>query len=484
MKFRDRSFSRLKASTIFAFAILLVSHAIVAQSPHPGNYENFTPGTDVSLGLLGQMTFARNPTSFSVSPEWTGISQQSQSQSPSAGALVTVHHAIKPYLGFNVNFSYTRFTQTDSEGSGYVPGQGTNPPRGAGSFYTGALDTHTYELTAAYAFYGPRARRFRTFGQIGGGELFFEPIDASFAHQQRRTAMVFGVGGEYDVSRHFSVRAEYRGLLYKMPDFGIHSGLPEHKLFTVTNTPAISLVYRFSAALMAQASKSDKDQNFTPGADVSVGFLGQMTFARNPITSAVSAGGTTHYTQLNQSQSPSTGRLVTFHRGYSPYLGYNVNFGYTRFTQINSLGQGFIPAPGAPPGPSRSFAGGSLDRRMYEVSVAYQVSGPRSKQFRSFGQLGAGELVFDPISSPLAHELKSCAAMVFGAGGEYDISPHFSVRAEYRGLLYRMPNTNFAYYFPGNRLYTVTNMPAISLVYRFRSSSNPKQLARGQWGPY
>jgi opacity protein-like surface antigen len=477
--FRDLPFSRLKSSTIFAFAILLVSYAVVAQSPHPAKDENFTPGTDISLGLLGQTTFARNPTNFAVSPEWTVISQQSQSQSPSAGALATFHHAIKPYLGYNVNFSYTRFTQTDSEGSGYVPGQGTNPPAG-GSVYAGALDSHMYELTAAYAFYGPRSRRFRTFGQIGGGELFFEPINASFAHQQRRASMVFGVGGEYDVSPHFSVRAEYRGLLYKMPDFGISSGLPEHRLFTVTNEPAISLVYRLNAAPVAQTSRSDKDQNFTPGTDVSVGLLGQMTFVRNPTTSAVSAEGTT-YTQLNMSQSPSTGTLVTFHRGYRPHLGYNINFGYTRFTQINSVGREFTPASGAPSGRSAIFSGSSMDTRMYEMSAAYAFYGPRSKQFRSFGQVGAGELVFHPIHSSLSTELKSCAAVVFGMGGEYDVSPHISVRAEYRGLFYRMPTGN---YFPSKRLYTVTNVPAISLVYRFRPSSNPKHLAKGQWGPH
>jgi len=162
---------------------------------------------------------------------------------------------MKPYLGYNVNFSYTRFTQTDSEGSGYVPGQGTTPPPIAtGSFSAGALDTHMYELTIAYAFYGPRSKRFRTFGQLGGGGLFFEPIDASFAHEETRPAMVFGAGAEYDVSRHFSVRAEYRGLFYKMPDFGIDNGFPKQRLFSVTNTPAISLVYRFKATSKKQST--------------------------------------------------------------------------------------------------------------------------------------------------------------------------------------------------------------------------------------
>ena len=250
MSFKHQSFNAFKFLPLLLLLQLGPATLLVAQTPESRKDSNFTPGTDFSIGLLGQITFARNPTAFNVYPDWTVVNQQTQAASPSAGALVNFHGGIKPYLGYNVNFSYTRFTQTDSEGSGYVPGQGTSPPPGGGgSFSAGSLDSHMYELTLAYAFYGPRSRRFRTFGQIGGGGLFFEPINAGFAHEQTRPAMVFGVGAEYDVSRHFSVRAEYRGLFYKMPDFAIDNGFPKQRLFSVTNAPAISLVYRFKSPL-------------------------------------------------------------------------------------------------------------------------------------------------------------------------------------------------------------------------------------------
>lgn len=140
-----------------------------------------------------------------------------------------------------------------------------------------------------------------------------------------------------------------------------------------------------------------------------------------------------------------------------------------------------MPTSGAPSGRSDTFSATSMDTRMYEMSAAYAFYGPRSRQFRSLGQVGAGELVFHPIHSNLSTELKSCATVVFGMGGEYDVSSHISIRAEYRGLFYRTPTGN---YFPSKRLYTVTNVPAISLVYHFRPSSDPKHLANGQWGPY
>jgi opacity protein-like surface antigen len=61
--------------------------------------------------------------------------------------------------------------------------------------------------------------------------------------------MVFGTGMNYKLSRHWALRAEYRGLFYKNPDWsGIRSAdtnVPTSKLYTVTNEPTISLVYRF-----------------------------------------------------------------------------------------------------------------------------------------------------------------------------------------------------------------------------------------------
>lgn len=248
MPLKCRSFSTHRFSTLLALSMLLPAGLLFAQAPEEHKDRNFTPGTDVSLGFLGQMTFARDPVTFVSYPTGIGYSQKSQSESPSAGALVTFHGAMKPYIGYNVNFSYTRFTQTDSEGAGFTPTPGTNPPPVSGNYTAGSLDSHMYELTLAYAFDGPRAKRFRTFGQLGGGGLFFEPIHAPFAKPQTRPAMVFGVGMEYNVSRYFSVRAEYRGLFYKGPDFAIDSGgFPQQRLFTVTNTPAISLVYRFKS---------------------------------------------------------------------------------------------------------------------------------------------------------------------------------------------------------------------------------------------
>jgi hypothetical protein len=58
--------------------------------------------------------------------------------------------------------------------------------------------------------------------------------------------MVFGVGMSYRLTEHLGLRAEYRGLFYKSPDFApMRNEVPVTRLFTVTNEPVVSLSYTF-----------------------------------------------------------------------------------------------------------------------------------------------------------------------------------------------------------------------------------------------
>ena len=58
--------------------------------------------------------------------------------------------------------------------------------------------------------------------------------------------MLFGVGMNYRLTEHLGLRAEYRGLFYKSPDFGVTRNIgPVTRLFTVTNEPTVSLSYTF-----------------------------------------------------------------------------------------------------------------------------------------------------------------------------------------------------------------------------------------------
>jgi opacity protein-like surface antigen len=242
LKYRLRSISLLILTLLALISVL--PPELNAQSAATKNNENFTPGIDIAGGVSGQMTFARNPVTVNTEGNFTIESEKSQSLSPSSGALFTFHQAMKPYLGYNVNFDYTSLKQSYSQGSASLNSNKSTTPT---SFAAYSFSARMYELTVAYAFSGPRFERFRTFGQFGGGGLFFEPAQAPFAKEQTRPAMVFGIGIERDFSTHFSIRAEYRGLFYKGPDYQIDrpAYVPQQRLFTVTNQPTISLVYRF-----------------------------------------------------------------------------------------------------------------------------------------------------------------------------------------------------------------------------------------------
>jgi opacity protein-like surface antigen len=245
--------------TTLAFAacsvILIAACPAKAQSPdQKKTQKEFIPETDISIGVSGQLTYTRTPTTSvnemnagSLSGVFT--TQTTQGTSPSPGVLGTLHESFKPWLGYNVNFGYTRFSENYSDGSAFVPAKGSAFPPSS-TFTQGSIGTNMYEVTIAEVFEGPRTRRFNIFGQFGGGGLFFLPSEnASQARQQTRPAMIFGVGMNFKLTSHLDFRAEYRGLFYKSPDFNLppygQGNFPITRLFTVTSQPAISVVYSF-----------------------------------------------------------------------------------------------------------------------------------------------------------------------------------------------------------------------------------------------
>jgi opacity protein-like surface antigen len=212
---------------------------------------------DVSVGVEGDLTITRMPTSTYVyGSSGAEFTQVTQSAAPSAGAFASFHQSFKPWLGYNVHFGYTRFTEHYSNANQFNSSLGI--PVGS-SFIRGDIRSNVYDLTVSSVFEGPRTKRFSTFAEAGGGGLFFTPLSATTAvmgtglGNQTRPALVFGAGANIKLRPRLDLRAEYRGLFYKSPDFGLTDiqpgtspGLfPMTRLFTVTSTPEVSLVYHF-----------------------------------------------------------------------------------------------------------------------------------------------------------------------------------------------------------------------------------------------
>lgn len=212
----------------------------------PRSHNELTPETDLSLGIFGELTPTRAPLANDLFSSGTSVTQTTQGASAAAGAIGTIHQVLTPWLGYNVNFGYSRFAERYSSGFASIP-TGVPNANPIYDFAQGSIRTNMYELTGAYSIEGPATSRWSTSAQLGGGGLFFLPThDPSPYAEQFRLAMVFGVGIEYKLSRHFGLRAEYRGLFYKNPDFkNSDTPIPITKLFTVTSEPTISLVYSF-----------------------------------------------------------------------------------------------------------------------------------------------------------------------------------------------------------------------------------------------
>lgn len=203
--------------------------------------------SDFSLGMFGQLTPARTPTAVSYDAG-TLITQTIQGTSSSAGILGTFHQSFARWLGYNVNFGYSRFSEEYSQGVYFIPDPHLFPTENPASYFNrGSIGTSMYELTGSYLIQGLKAGHVNWFGQLGGGVLSFLPTkDPSFLSVQFRPAMVFGTGMDYELAKHWALRAEYRGLFYKNPDFkGANGEVPAVKLYTITSEPTLSIVYRF-----------------------------------------------------------------------------------------------------------------------------------------------------------------------------------------------------------------------------------------------
>ena len=96
-----------------------------------------------------------------------------------------------------------------------------------------------------------RISRFSPYALAGGGGLIFHPTGnrggtVLGADTQTQGAFLYGGGADYFLTKHLSLRAEYRGFVYKAPDFGLQSLKSDS--WTHTAQPSAGIAYRFLGA--------------------------------------------------------------------------------------------------------------------------------------------------------------------------------------------------------------------------------------------
>ncbi len=114
------------------------------------------------------------------------------------------------------------------------------------------IPVRTQEISAAYVR-SFTFRRFNPFVEAGPAVLIFLPIrnsglGAIDAKQQTQVGGLYGAGIAYEISPSFDIRAEYRGIVSKVPNFGLNNAntfnLSTNKWWNIYE-PTVGVAYHF-----------------------------------------------------------------------------------------------------------------------------------------------------------------------------------------------------------------------------------------------
>jgi opacity protein-like surface antigen len=156
----------------------------------------------------------------------------SRSTTDTGGFQVGYRYNINRWLAAEANYGYDRNTQ-----------------KYFGGFGESRVQANVHAVTGDVVVKLPvHLRGISTYALAGGGGLIFDPTDnfggtVVGTSTQGRGAFLYGAGADYAFSRHLSLRAEYRGFVYKNPDFNL-AGLRTDS-WTHTAQPSAGVVLHF-----------------------------------------------------------------------------------------------------------------------------------------------------------------------------------------------------------------------------------------------
>ncbi len=149
-----------------------------------------------------------------------------------AGAVVTLRYTVSPWVGLEFNYGYSRYTDT------FTP---------FGSQPNGGVQQNASEYTFGYVVHAKKQYFGLTpFASGGAGTTVFRPTPGGglALPEQARATYFASVGAETTVlSPHFGVRAQYRQVFFKAPDFETnYLTIQQH---TTTYEPGFGFFLRF-----------------------------------------------------------------------------------------------------------------------------------------------------------------------------------------------------------------------------------------------
>ncbi len=185
----------------------------------------FTTTAMAQVELPSQVSFQGTALVTKDTTEGTTSHRATQS----GGFLLGYSYQFNRWAGVEGNYGYTRNTQN------YL------------GLASGSIQADFHEITGAFVAHFPlNVSKIRPYALAGTGALVFDPTDKfgiAGAERQTKAAFLYGGGVNFDVARNFGVRAEYRGFVYKVPDFTLDS----LNLDKVTHLaqPSVGFYFRF-----------------------------------------------------------------------------------------------------------------------------------------------------------------------------------------------------------------------------------------------
>jgi len=213
-------------AAVFSIALCASAAAQTATTPFGRAMEK----VDLGVSGIGEFT----PTTSG-----NNLFNQSVAAVPTntLGALIELRYTKSPLIGIELNYSYARYNDTFSVGSGTLPSQ--QP-------YVLGVQSKVNEYSLGYVGHGPVLAGLKTFAGAGLGAIEFKPTTAGGLGVQPevRTGFYYTVGLEKGLFQdNFGIRAFFRQTFYGAVDFN------ENYLATgarsITTEPGVGFYLRF-----------------------------------------------------------------------------------------------------------------------------------------------------------------------------------------------------------------------------------------------
>jgi hypothetical protein len=163
--------------------------------------------------------------------------------------------------------------------------------------------------------------------------------------------------------------------------------------------------------------------------------------------------GTVNGNGIEDKPTYSVGAIANVRQSFHPWLGYEFNYGYTRFAERYKT-----PTYGI-----------QVQNNQHEVSGAYLVQGPTIPilGIQPFAAVGVGALIFLPTTTGgQKYSQQTRVPLLYEFGANFPIlTSHLGLRLQYRGLSYKVPD------FDAPRLTTnarrQVSEPSVGAYFRF-----------------